>query len=493
MDTRTWTRSAIALLALASAARAQQITLTELPLLPGGTYASAYAINDTGKIVGVANDATGAYKNVQWLNGQISIIPEFTGGAGLSVPEDLNDAGDSAGHQHVYGSINYAVWWDSLNNPSALPGIPGGSTASNWAHAINGMGQIVGYSQEGAPNNRAHAVVWLQGAVQIDLGFMGGGTYSEAYGINDLGAVVGAGSTASASLHAFLWQNGQYTDLSTWTGGGVASKAYAINNQGDIVGLNANVASLWRNGAVQALPMPPGISAYTPAIDINDAGDIIATGSKGYPIEVGVLWHNGIAIDLGTLPGGTISRARRINAAGEIVGEAQSASGYFHAVKWTTAPTSTPYCFGDGSGLTCPCGNNGTTGNGCANSLFGAGANLGATGRPNVVGDDVRLAATGVTGAVAVFFQGATQTAATVIDDGIGCVGGPIIRLGSKAIAGNTSSFPQAGDPSISVRGAIPAAGGTYFYQCFYRNATSAFCPPATSNRTNASSIQWFP
>jgi len=53
---------------------------------------------------------------------------------------------------------------------------------------------------------------------------------------------------------------------------------------------------------------------------------------------VGVLWRNGYPIDLGTLPGGTISRARRINAAGEIVGEANTASGPFHAVKWTVTP-----------------------------------------------------------------------------------------------------------------------------------------------------------
>jgi uncharacterized membrane protein len=129
------------------------------------------------------------------------------------------------------------------------------------------------------------------------------------------------------------------------------SIAYAINNNGVIVGKRANVATRWANGAFQALPMPAGISAYTAAVDVNDAGDIIATGSKGYPIEVGVLWRNGEPIDLGTLPGGNISRAARINEAGEIVGEAKAADGFFHAVKWTvTQVIPNPPCPSDVNG-----------------------------------------------------------------------------------------------------------------------------------------------
>ena len=344
MKTQHLTWPVIALLMLVGAAHARQTTwqttITELPLLPGGTYSSAYAINDTGKIVGVANDATGTLHTVQWLNGQISIIPSY-GASGLSVPDDLNDAGEIAGHVSVSGFFSYALWWNSQNNPTALPGLPSGLTALNRAYAINASGQIVGLAREGGPNYFGHGAVWFQGALQTDLG-----ASTTAYGINDLGAVVGLAATGSLT-YAFLWQNGQFTDLSTWTGGGVTSWAYAINNQGDIVGLNASVASLWRNGSVQALNMPPGLSNYTPAIDINDAGDMIATASttSGPMAERGVLWRNGTAIDLGTLPGGTRSRVRRINAAGDIVGEAQSASLYFRAVKWTvTAVAATTYC-----------------------------------------------------------------------------------------------------------------------------------------------------
>ncbi|MBK7878217.1 MAG: hypothetical protein IPJ77_21385 [Planctomycetes bacterium] len=98
-----------------------------------------------------------------------------------------------------------------------------------------------------------------------------------------------------------------------------------------------------------------------------------------------------------------------------------------------------------------------------------------------------------MTGSFVTFFQGGSQLPPTIIDDGLGCVGGPIIRLGTKTTASNASSFPQLGDPLISVRGAIPPAGGVRYYQCFYRNAAAAFCPPATSNRTNGVIVTWVP
>ena len=157
------------------------------------------------------------------------------------------------------------------------------------------------------------------------------------------------------------------------------------------------------------------------------------------------------------------------------------------------APAFAAFCLGDGTGTACPCANNGATGNGCANSSNAAGANLAGVGTPSVLSDTAVLNATAMTGATCVFFQGSAQMAPVVVDDGLGCVTGSVIRLGTKAIGGGNSSFPQVGDPLISVRGAIPGAGGTYYYQCFYRNAASGFCPPATSNRTNGVAVTWVP
>jgi len=156
---------------------------------------------------------------------------------------------------------------------------------------------------------------------------------------------------------------------------------------------------------------------------------------------------------------------------------------YFHladerAMALATAegwPAGDAFCTADGgAGVACPCGNAGDVGNGCGNSAFAGGASLVAYGVASVANDSLALFARDTTGQSVVYFQGDAEAPAVAVDDGIGCVGGTLVRLGHVAGAGS-SSFPGAGDPSISVRGAIPAAGGTRFYQCFYRNAASAF------------------
>ncbi|MBI5361622.1 MAG: PD40 domain-containing protein [Planctomycetes bacterium] len=150
------------------------------------------------------------------------------------------------------------------------------------------------------------------------------------------------------------------------------------------------------------------------------------------------------------------------------------------------------FCSGDGGGAPCPCGNTGMYGRGCANSSFPMGARLAGTGTPRVAADTVTLSVLGLTGATCIFLQSDAQQAPVALDDGLSCLAGAVIRLGTKGVLSNQSSFPQGGDPDVSVRGALPVAGGTRFYQCFYRNS-AAFCTPSTSNRTNGFAIPWSP
>lgn len=161
----------------------------------------------------------------------------------------------------------------------------------------------------------------------------------------------------------------------------------------------------------------------------------------------------------------------------------------------TTIPTGGPVqilCSGDGSSTACPCGA-GAFQNGCPNSLFAGGAALRAVGSANVSSDTLVLQGTQMPNSTAVYFQGTSSVSSFVIDDGIMCTGGTIIRLGSKLNSANASQYPAPGDASISVRGAIPAAAGvTRMYQAFYRNAAT-FCTPSTSNRTNALRVTWIP
>jgi probable HAF family extracellular repeat protein len=109
----------------------------------------------------------------------------------------------------------------------------------------------------------------------IDLGTLGG-AYSNAYGINDAGQIVGNAYTASGQNHAFLYSDGNMTDLGTL--GGAYSNAYGINDAGQIVGMaytasGQNHAFLYSDGNMTDLGTLGGANSL--AWGINDATHIL--------------------------------------------------------------------------------------------------------------------------------------------------------------------------------------------------------------------------
>src|SRR5262249_1701998 len=82
-----------------------------------------------------------------------------------------------------------------------------------------------------------------------DLGTLGG-SYSEAFGINASGQVVGDSGTPTSSGHAFVYSGGQMSDLNL---PGTLGTARAVNASGQIAGYYYNgayEAFLYTNGQV---------------------------------------------------------------------------------------------------------------------------------------------------------------------------------------------------------------------------------------------------
>jgi hypothetical protein len=84
--------------------------------------------------------------------------------------------------------------------------------------------------------------------------------------------------------------------------------------------------------------------------------------------------------------------------------------------------------------------------------------------------------------------QATGASAATVFGDGLSCLGGTFVRLGTQANSAGTSTHPTSG-PSLSVRGGITMPGVRH-YMTWYRNAAS-FCTSAAFNVTNALEVIW--
>ena len=335
-----------------------QIIIRDLGLIPGGTFSSGLAINNQPVIVGLANDSRFALQRPFW-DANTGVIIGFADNfspASTAIPEHVNGSREMAGSE-VYGDNVYqGIYWNSTGQAFVLPPLAGfdpdyGSLHTR-AHGINNLSQLVGTGKEGSPNFYTHAALWLDKDTEaMDLGFLGQGNplnYSEAYGVNDLSHVVGNSAIGSA-IHGFLWRSGHMTDLGALSGQ-VASEARAINNTGLIAGKSNVFPVVWKYDTthaprIQQLPIPAGFfSATTTAV--NDSGDVVGYAGSPNIDSHGVLWRNGMAIDLGVWPGGHYSVANGINNLGQIVGTGTVAGDNLdHALMWTVdngSPTPTP-------------------------------------------------------------------------------------------------------------------------------------------------------
>jgi hypothetical protein len=157
-------------------------------------------------------------------------------------------------------------------------------------------------------------------------------------------------------------------------------------------------------------------------------------------------------------------------------------------------PQNLSYCFGDGSGTTCPCGNNSSPVgvSGCVNSILLSGI-LGVSGTPSVSADTLALVASGMPNGPAMFFQGTAQNGGGVgFGDGLLCVGGSITRLGIEFNVAGASQYPSGVDPAVSVQGVV-GAPGVRTYQVWYRDADPTFCGSSTFNLSNGRQVVWIP
>ena len=331
---------------------AWQVTVHDLGLLPGGTTSSARAINNTGRVVGMANDSTFALQRVVWdLNAAkiVTTLPNFDLSS-VAEPASINDFNEVAGTERISSTLREGVFWDAFGTVYGLTPFGAGSSVQVTGRAINRDGYIVGSSIAGSPDNRLHAVMWLKNSAPVSLGFLSNGAGAEALAINDLRHVVGVASVNSLT-RAFLWRGDKMIDLGAIGGSNVVARASAISNRGVIAGTSdgGTIAVRWlydpanpsSTPKIEALPLPSGLVLPSPAA-VNDNGDVVGTATlSSYAGTRAVLWRNGEAINLGTWPGGWSSRALGINNAGQIVGDGDLyGDGKPHALLWTVTAAS---------------------------------------------------------------------------------------------------------------------------------------------------------
>ena len=140
--------------------------MTDLGTL-GGSYSTAYGLNNAGAVVGKADTETfGQTHAFLWQSGQ------------------MTDLG-------TLGGLN------------------------SLAYRISDTGTVAGSSETGAGDTR-HAFLW-QGGQMRDLGTLPGTSDSVAYDVNAAGDAVGSSAPTldSPAKRAFLWHDGRLLDLNS--------------------------------------------------------------------------------------------------------------------------------------------------------------------------------------------------------------------------------------------------------------------------------------
>lgn len=249
---------------------------TDLPVLDeaaNGGFSEAYAVNDDGLVAGSSVTPTMSSHATLWTNGVISDLGTLGGVDSRAFA--VNNHGQVVGSSTATPYDLYAFLWENGTMTQL-------ATRSSIARAINDHGVVAGAIRVAALYD--HAAIWHMGAM-TDLGTLGGPA-STAAAINERSQVVGASSSAAATqTHAFLWDNGVMTDLGDLGSPGSYehSMAFGINELGQVVGAGGppgkeNRAFFWADGTM--LPLPslggPDTGQGCAANAINDRG--IAVG-----------------------------------------------------------------------------------------------------------------------------------------------------------------------------------------------------------------------
>lgn len=202
-----------------------------VPLPQKGSYnVSGEAINDSNRVAGVRYRAFD--EAILWdPNKGIVQLLGFLPGGDSSEARDINNLDHITGWANVLGGAQHLFLWKRSEGMTDL-GTPEGAFQA-FGEAINDQDEIVGEADLGSGS----VFYWSPGTGYKILQTLGAPA-DYALDISDAGVIVGSCQVPdTSSLHAVLWSNSLSApqDLGTLPGGTTAF-AFGVNNLGQVVG-----------------------------------------------------------------------------------------------------------------------------------------------------------------------------------------------------------------------------------------------------------------
>jgi probable HAF family extracellular repeat protein len=336
-----------ALILAAPAAAQTSYVVEDLGALAGDTSSAAWAINANGDVVGWSMGQAGTRAFLYTNAGGMVALPGLPGRP-RSLARDINDAGVIVGSANAGGTdLGHAVLW-SGGSVQDLGTLGTGFYSEAWG--VNNLGQVVGWSYTDGGNGLrgVHGFLYSQAEGLVDL--TPNSDTGSALDINDAGQVTGY-KTALGGYHAFRLQGGTFTDLGVLPGF-AHSFGWAINASGQVAGnstsASGNSEQLFRFTDGSGLQNLGGTGEHNVALGINASGQVVGTRGNSQTRALRYTDEAGLQ-DLNTLInpslGWVLLAANDINDAGQIVGYAfNNFTVQTHAVRLQPANTSPPEC-----------------------------------------------------------------------------------------------------------------------------------------------------
>jgi probable HAF family extracellular repeat protein len=317
----------------------------------GISYAGG--LNDAGVVVGGASTASGIdvfrWRSATGMSDRGMLVPPFAS-YGLSI----NSAETLCGYGLTQSSGFAGALRENPAGPiTSLPRLAGGGDA--YAYRIAETGVSVGWSNAGTgcgppdcPGNPGHAAAWdTAGTLSLlpDLG----GSFGVATDISPDGAkICGFGANGTGQVRAFRLVSHVATALPPLAGY-ASSQAWGINDVGQVVGWSETAggdrrATLWETTAPIDLGVLPGTLGSL-AIRINASGTIVGYAILPGSVDRATTFTPGspptdLNVALAAPSAWTLLYCNDVNASGQIVGQADSAGTERGFVLTPTATTA---------------------------------------------------------------------------------------------------------------------------------------------------------
>lgn len=296
----------------------------DLGVLPGDNQTAGFGVNDAGRVVGQSANGIGNLRAFYWNGTLQNLTTPGSRGAAYAISSGATEY--AVGYEHLPGQENRAVAWTL---PSLVPAVLD-AVGSN-AYGVNDAGAVVGtycFSGCGGSVTGWHGAIWVVGTSgRTDIPPLPGYSYSYATDINNNGLVVGASSGPLATREMAYLRLADGTLIALPPLAGFAnSTAEAISDiaggqvyvagfsRGDAIG-SATSSMRWTVNATSGQIVETVAPDQRYGVGVNLAGDV--AGSGGSPSNpAATLWRGGSYIALKAPKGGSGSFARGLARSG---------------------------------------------------------------------------------------------------------------------------------------------------------------------------------